>query len=282
MTEIALAFTPLLPWPALIALALLALVVCGFAIYSGQRGAGFRLLALSLIFAALTGPALLNEKREPQKSVVAVVLDKSESQTLGDRMAQVDAAQKALTELFAAHENIEPRFVSVGTSNDGTLLFSALEQALKDTPPDRIGGAILVTDGLVHDIPAKPDSLGFKAPLHALVTGKDGERDRRIELIEAPRFGVVGKDQILRAKIVDSPASAGYATVEARRDGATILKRGVRIGEEFEIPVHIEHGGPNVVELETPKIEGELTDVDNKAVAIIEGVRDRLKVLLVS
>ncbi|HXY59911.1 MAG TPA: hypothetical protein VEH76_15195, partial [Methylocystis sp.] len=282
MTGLTLAFTPLLPWLALIALALLALTVCGFAIYMGQRGAGWRLLALSLIFAALTGPALLNEKREPQKSVVAVVLDRSESQTLGERMRQVDAAQKALQDLFAAHDSIEPRFVSVGASNDGTLLFSALEQALKDTPPDRVGGAILVTDGLVHDIPARPESLGFKAPLHALITGKEGERDRRIELVEAPRFGVVGKDQILRAKVVDSPAAGGYATIEARRDGATILKRGVRVGEEFDIPVRVEHGGPNVVELATPKLEGELTDVDNKAIAIVEGVRDRLKVLLVS
>jgi hypothetical protein len=282
MTNLTLAFSPLLPWPALILLAVVALAVCAFALYAGQRGAGWRLLALALVLAALAGPSLLREKREAEKSVVAVVLDRSDSQTLGDRMAQVDAAQQALSDLLAKHEGVEPRFVSVGTSGDGTLLFSALEQALKDVPPDRIGGAILVTDGLVHDIPPRPESLGFKAPLHALITGREGEHDRRIELVEAPRFGVVGKDLILRARIVDTPATGGYATIEARRDGATLLKAGVHVGDVFEIPVHIEHGGPNVVELETPKLEGELTEIDNKTVSVIEGVRDRLKVLLVS
>lgn len=282
MSDLSLAFSPLLPWPALVLMALVALALCAVALYVGQKGAGWRLLALSLILAALAGPSLVREKREAQKSVVAVVLDRSDSQSLGDRMAQVDAAQKALAALFAKHEDVEPRFVSAGTSGDGTLLFSALEQALKDVAPERVGGAILVTDGLVHDIPVKPQSLGFKAPLHALITGREGEHDRRIELVEAPRFGVVGKDIALRAKIVDTPATGGYATIEARRDGATILKAGVRVGEVFEIPVRVEHGGPNVVELETPIVEGELTDVDNKTVSVIEGVRDRLKVLLVS
>ena len=282
MTDLTLAFSPLLPTPALIALGVAALAVAAAALRGGQKGAGWRLLALALVLLALSGPTLLHEKREAQKSVVAVVLDRSDSQTLGDRMHQVEAAQKALGDLLAARENVETRFVSVGTSDDGTLLFTALERALKDTPPERIGGAILVTDGLVHDIPAKPEALGFKAPLHALITGREGERDRRIELVEAPRFGVVGKEQILRARVVDTPASNGFATVEARRDGEMILKLGVRIGDTFAIPVRVEHAGPNVVELETPKIEGEIADFDNSAVAVVEGVRDRLKVLLVS
>ena len=282
MTDFTFAFSPLLPWPALAGLALLALALFAFALYAGQRGAFWRLAAMALVLAALTDPQLLRERREAQKSVVAVVLDRSESQNIGDRARQVDAAELALKDAFKTRADIEPRFVSVGTAEDGTLLFSALADALKDTPPERIGGAIFVTDGLVHDIPAKAEALGFKAPLHALITGREGERDRRIELVEAPRFGVVGKDQILRAKIVDSVDKSGVAEVEARLDGVTIERRRVRLGEVFDVAVHIEHGGPNVVELETPQIEGELTELDNKVVSVVEGVRDRLKVLLVS
>ena len=146
-------------------------------------------------------------------------------------MTQVDAARRALEDAFAKTPDIEPRFVSVGTGADGTLLFSPLAEALKDVAPDRIGAAILVTDGLVHDIPAKAEALGFKAPLHALITGHDGERDRRIELVEAPRFGVVGKDQILRVRVVDSGGGFDPAiTISARRDGEAIatLPRAVR------------------------------------------------------
>ncbi|MGA8171226.1 MAG: hypothetical protein WB816_10435 [Methylocystis sp.] len=283
MSELSLSFTPLLPWPAFALLILAALGVLAFAVYAKQKGAGWRALALALLLAALADPALVREQREPQKSIVAVVLDRSESETLGGRMAQVDAARKGLEDAFARTPDIEPRFVTVGTGADGTLLFSALAEALKDVPPDRVGAAIVVTDGLAHDIPAKAEALGFKAPLHALITGHEGERDRRIELVEAPRFGVVGKDQIIRVRVVDS--GGGFdpsATIIARRDGETVATRPTSSGEIIEIPVRIEHGGPNVVELETPVVPGELTDIDNKAVVVVEGVRDRLKVLLVS
>jgi len=282
MTDLTLVFSPLIPWPALAALAFLALAIFAFAAYAGQKSAGWRLLALALFFAALANPSLLREERVAEKSVVAVVLDRSESQTLGRRAEQVEAARKGLEEALAKFPDVESRFVTVGTQSDGTLLFSALAQALKDTPPERIGGAILVTDGLVHDIPEKAEALGFKAPLHALITGREGERDRRLELVETPRYGVVGKDQIIRVKIVDSPAQDGFAQIVAKRDGQIVSRRNAAIGDTIEIPVPIEHGGPNVVELETPLVEGELTEVDNKAVVTIEGVRDRLKVMLVS
>ncbi len=283
MTDLTLSFSPLLPWPVFALLVAAALGVLAFAVRAGQKGAGWRALALALLLAALTEPALVREHREPQKSIVAVVLDRSESETLGARLSQVDAARKGLEEAFAKMPEVEPRFVNVGTGADGTLLFSALAEALKDVPPDRIGAAILVTDGLVHDIPAQAEALGFKAPLHALITGHEGERDRRIELVEAPRFGVVGKDQIVRARIVDSGAGLDpHATIIARRDGEAIATRRASPGEIVDIPVRIEHGGPNVVEIETPVVPGELTEIDNKAVVVIEGVRDRLTVLLVS
>ena len=282
MTELTLSFSPLIPWPALALLGLVALALLSYALYARQRGALLRALALALCLAAISGPALLREQREAQKSVVAVVLDRSESETLGSRLAQVEAARKGLEQAFARMPDIEPRFVSVETSADGTLLFSALKEALKDVAPERVGGAILVTDGLAHDIPARPEALGFKAPLHALITGREGERDRRLELVEAPRFGVVGKELAIRARVVDSGEISQPAVIEARRDGALLARRRVRPGEIVDIPVPIEHGGPNVVELETPPVAGELTEVDNKAVVIVEGVRDRLKVLLVS
>ncbi len=282
MTDLSLVFSPLVPWTALAALAFVGAALLAFSLYKGQRRAPWRALALALFLAALANPTLLEEEREKEKSVVAVALDMSESQTLGGRMQQVEAARRELETALARFPDLEPRFVTVGTDAEGTKLFAGLARALADTPPERVGGAILVTDGLVHDIPAKAEALGFKAPLHALITGRAGERDRRLDLVETPHFGVVGKDVVMRVRVVDSPAQKGEAEVVAKRDGAVIARRRVRLGEIVEIPIAIEHGGPNVVELETPPVEGELTDVDNRGVVVVEGVRDRLKVLLVS
>ena len=282
MTDLSLVFSPLVPWTALAALGFLGAALLAFSLYKGQRRAPLRALALGLFLLALANPTLLEEEREKEKSVVAVVLDMSESQTLGGRMQQVENARRELETALARFPDLEPRFVTVGTDAEGTTLFAGLAQALADTPPERVGGAILVTDGLVHDIPAKAEALGFKAPLHALITGRAGERDRRLDLVETPHFGVVGKDVVMRVRVVDSPSQKGEAEVVAKRDGAVINRRRVRLGEIVEIPIAIEHGGPNVVELETPPVEGELTEVDNRGVVVVEGVRDRLKVLLVS
>jgi hypothetical protein len=285
MTDLTLTFAPLLPWPLLAALALLAVVVLILGAALGQRATILRALGLALALAALTDPSLVREKRDPQKTVVAVVIDRSESQNFGARPAQTEDARKALETALAKFGDVETRFVTVtndASGNDGTKLFGALEQGLKDVPPERIGGALLVTDGVVHDIPAKAEALGFHAPVHALITGREGERDRRIELVEAPRFGIVGKEQTVRARVVDTGGDGARAPITVRRDGEQLPTYSPVPGDIVNIPVKITHGGANIVELEVPPAPGEITLADNKAVLTIEGVRDRLKVLLVS
>lgn len=285
MTDLTLAFSLLLPWPALAVFGLLGAATLAFAAAKGQKGVAWRALALALVLAALADPSLVREKRDPQKTIVAVVLDKSESQGFGARTAQTDDARKALDAALAKFGDVETRVVAATNDaggNDGTKLFGALAEALKDVPPERVGGAIFVTDGVVHDIPANAEALGFRAPVHALVTGREGERDRRIELVEAPRFGIVGKEQTIRARVIDTGGSGARAPIDVRRDGEKIATFSPVPGDVVNIPVRIEHGGENVVELETPAAPDELTTLDNKAVVVIEGVRDRLKVLLVS
>jgi hypothetical protein len=286
MNELSLTFTPLLPWPALAALAVAGLVVALLSMRAGGRGAPLRLATLALVLLALTDPSLLRERREPLKTIVPIVLDRSESQSFGERMAQTDAARAALEPALQKLGDIEPRFIDAahaGGDSDGTKLFQALDEGLKDVPRERIGAVIVVTDGIVHDIPANAAALGFKAPLHVLVTGHEGERDRRLELVEAPRFGIVGKDQTIRARVVDSNVGgAEPVVIETRRDGQALAPIIARAGEIVEIPVRVEHGGSNVVELEVPTLPGELTAINNKAVVTIEGVRDKLRVLLVS
>jgi hypothetical protein len=147
---------------------------------------------------------------------------------------------------------------------------------------ERVGGVFMITDGVVDDIPAGADLLGFKAPLHALITGHEGERDRRIELLEAPRFGIVGKDQTIELRVLDTAEKSDPVAVKVRRDGNSVATIFAVPGERLRVPVRIEHGGQNVIEIEVEALPDELTAINNKAVLTIEGVRDKLKVLLVS
>jgi hypothetical protein len=280
-----IALSPLLPWPALIALAIGALAVLAVALFGRRRGAVLRVIAFALLGLALLDPSLVRENRRPLKDVVAVVIDQSGSQTIGNRMAQTAHVRAELEKRLGALDNVETRFIETGKSDSddqGTRLFSALRSGLSDVPSDRIGAAILVTDGVVHDLPAEVAALGFKAPLHALITGHAGERDRRIELVEAPRFGIVGKDQTISARVLDTADSGEPVALQVRRDGEKIATLSAAVGQTINVKAPIEHAGPNVIELEVAPLPGELTDINNRAVVTIEGVRDKLRVLLVS
>jgi hypothetical protein len=278
-----LSFSPLLPAWALWALAAAVAALVLVAALSRGPVALVRAAALALVVAALANPSLIQEEREKVKDVVAVVIDRSTSQTLGARAAMTDKVRAELQRRLGAMPDVEPRFVDAGDAenDDGTRLFSALSNALADVPPDRLAGVVMVTDGVVHDIPASTALLGFRAPLHALVTGRPDERDRRIALTEAPRFGIVGKDQTVRAQVLER-GGTGSALVTVRRDGQQILRREVRTGAPFSLTVRIEHGGPNVVEIEAEALPDELTTANNRAVVTIEGIREKLRVLLVS
>src|SRR4051812_22195815 len=278
-----ISFAPLVPDWALLAFAAGVVLLAVLAVISRGGGGVLRGLGLSIVLLALTNPSLVQEERERVKDIVAVVVDRSTSQTLGERPGMTSEVREQLERRFAGMPDVEARFVEAGDGegDDGTRLFGALGRALADVPPDRLAGVVVVTDGVVHDIPASGSELGFKAPLHALVTGRPNERDRRIGLIEAPRFGIVGKDQTIRAEVAERGGS-GSAEVTVRRDSQTVLRQQVRTGIPFSLSVRVEHGGPNVVEIEAESLPGELTEVNNRAVVTIEGIREKLRVLLVS
>jgi hypothetical protein len=280
-----ISFAPLLPdyvvWTALAVACVLALLL----ILVRSRGAWVRIVALALFVLALANPSFTREDRDPLTSVAVVIIDKSPSQEFGDRTQQTEAVRAALAERLGQMPGIEARFVEAGQSDgetDGTRLFNALTAALSDVPHDRIAGAILVTDGRVHDVPSDPAALGFDAPVHALVTGHSNERDRRVALITTPRFGIVGQSQTITYRVEDQGASPGTTQITVRRDGETIDTRAVRVGQQVSVSVPIPHAGPNIVEIEASPLENELTLVNNRAVVSIDGVRDKLRVLLVS
>jgi hypothetical protein len=280
-----LAFSPLVPIEYVWVAAALAAIIAALLLFVRARGAPVRMLALALMVLALANPSLTREDRDQLTSVAVVVVDKSPSQGFGDRTTQTEAVRAAVAQRLGRIPGIETRVVEAGQADgetDGTRLFSALNATLADVPPDRVAGAIFITDGRVHDVPADAGALGFAAPVHALITGSANERDRRVALIAAPRFGIVGQSQTISFKVEDEGTRPSAAEVKISRDGELLERRTVNAGQQVDVQVQIPHGGPNIVEIEAAPLEGELTLVNNRAVVSIDGVRDKLRVLLVS
>src|ERR1700751_5107457 len=280
-----IAFTPLVPsivlWVGIAAI----VVIAALLLLARARGAAGRLGALALIVLALANPSFTREDREPLTSVAAVVVDRSPSQNFRTRTQETAKAQEALVDSLKKIKGLEVRVVEAGQAGgepDGTKLFGALSSALSDVPTDRVAGAFLITDGRVHDIPANAGAVGFQAPVHALVTGHKGEPDSRIAVSAAPRFGIVGQTQTGTYRLDDQGVTGERAKVVIRRAGETISERTLSSGQTSSVDVDIKHAGPNIVEIEASPLENELTLVNNRAVVAIDGVRDKLRVLLVS
>src|SRR5271155_3177558 len=96
MSEFNLSFTPLLPWALLAAFAVLAVAVTALGLYRRRSGTLLRALGLALVLFALTDPALVREDRQNLQDVVALVVDQSASQTIGERTQQTQAEREAL------------------------------------------------------------------------------------------------------------------------------------------------------------------------------------------
>ena len=285
MTRLALTFDPVLPWPLIVGLAGVLVLVLAVLAWQRIRGTALRAVASALIVLALTNPVLKREEREPLPGVVALVVDESASQGLGERREQTEQAVAALRERLAALGGFEIREVRAADrpEGDGTALFSELTGLVDDVPPDQMAGAIFVTDGIVMDVPEDVASLGFNAPVHALITGEEGERDRRIVLDRAPRFAILDQPQSLAYRVLDPELAPGTpVTVRLRVDGVEVATDQVGIGDPQTIALPLEHAGRTIVELEVEAAEEELALENNVAVAEIDVVREHLRVLLVS
>ena len=280
-------FQPLVPVWLAIALAVIVAIVAFAGLVARARGAFLRALTGAVLTLAVFNPVLLREEREKLPDIAVLVTDRSQSQTIGDRAALTDAAEAELRKRLGATANLEVRQVEVRSgitsADEGTLAFAALRQALSDIPPERYAGAIMITDGQVHDIPANMEQLGYSGPLHGLITGKEGEIDRTIKLTQAPKFGIVGQSQALRFIVEDQGAAKGQPVqITIAVDGVVAGTVTAQSGVETEMELDITHGGDNIIELSAAELAGELTTRNNRAIIVTKGIRDRLRVLLIS
>lgn len=286
-----LAFEPLIPLWALIAAAIAAFVFAAPGLFYRLRGAPIRALALTALVLALANPVIEQEERERLTNVAAVIVDRSESQSLDQRADQTNAALATLKERLSSLDNVELRIIEAGekrlADSDGTALFSSLTQALGDVPPERLAGTFLITDGQVHDIPADAAAFGLSGPLHALITGTEEERDIRVVLESAPRFGIVDETQTVKLRIentnsaLDGSASRDMP-LTVSRDGEVIDTYFLPVGESIALDINIAHGGLNLFQFEVAALDNELTAINNTALLQVEGIRENLRVLLIS
>ncbi len=289
MTSWSIDFAPMLPPVVLYAAIAVTLVLVALLFFRRTRGAAFRTAALATFLLALANPTLREEERENLGNIAIVVIDESTSQLLAGRPAQAAAIRADIEAKLGKVPGLQVKIVSSskpdGETTSGTTLFTDLNKALASVPPDRLAGVIMVTDGQVHDVPKSAAALGFDAPVHALLTGRPGEFDRRLEIITAPKYGIVGQTRDIEVAVREmgrSGQSSNAVSLKVRREGRPDETVRSEIGRTVRIPMPFPHSGQNILEIELASVPGELTLANNRVVVAAEGVRENLRVLLVS
>lgn len=276
---------PLVPLPLIWALCAAAGGLLALALWRGLPGWPLRLLAAAALLSALANPSLQTEDRRALSDIVLVLVDESASNRLGGRGAQTEAALARAQAEIAALGNTEMRTVRLpdGVGNGGSLAMTALAAALAEAPRGRVAGAIVISDGQVHDIGAAPD---LPAPLHLLMTGQTSDWDRRLVVTGAPAFAILGEEVTVRLRIEDqgaspfAPGGSVAIAIALGQDPAASFE--VPLNTDLELPLRLPHAGQNVLQLSVADVAGELTARNNSVMLPITGVRDRLRVLLVS
>ncbi|PHQ68821.1 MAG: hypothetical protein COB93_09650 [Sneathiella sp.] len=284
-------FSPYIPIEWLLGLALLSAVILTLGLWQRGRGTLWRASLLGVFLLLLANPVLISEKRKFIDDIALIILDETDSQKIGGRRAAMQRAYTDLKAKLEAADNLQVETVTVRNNinrlsgdEGGSHIFAARHQALKNISADRIAATVIITDGQLHDIP-KPDELDkAEGPIHFLLTGEKNEKDRVLEVVKAPAFGIVNQPLQLVVKVDDfgltEPIVATRLSVKL--DGEVIQTKLAEIGKDVEIELTLHHGGPNFVEVSVDPLDGELTNRNNNTYITINGVRDRLQVLLVS
>ncbi|BCX18545.1 MAG: membrane protein [Geminicoccaceae bacterium] len=283
-TSLSLAFEPHLPWAVIAALALLSAALLAYGFVRRARGTFLRLLFAALLLLALANPVLRREERAPLDDVVVLALDRSPSMRLPGRTERLEETAAALRERLAELGRVELKEIELPGGPDGTRLLAPLDEALGRVDRARLGAVLVVTDGVIHDAPRDPEhARAIGAPVHALLVGRPDEVDRRLVVEQAPTFAMVGEPQRLTVGFDDLPGGTGEAArITVRRDGRVLAELEARAGERASVPFTLDRAGRSVLEVEVAAREGELTTLNNRTAVTINGVRDRLRVLLVS
>ena len=280
-------FVPHLSLITLLALTVVSAAIVGAGLLLRAPGTAWRALAMAAALLVIANPAIVEEERSGLPDVAVIVADQSQSQAIGDRSKSVTDAVEKLRAKLGVHKDLEVRIITVTENRDrvsdsGTALFGPLAEAFADIPPDRIAGAVLVTDGQVHDVPTGT-AAKLSYPLHALLTGEPDEKDRKLTIQQAPRFGIVNEPLNFTVRVDDFGSSAPTtAGLEVRIDGEIVLNQTAKTGESTILELRLPHGGENVIEIAAGAGPKELTLLNNRAAVVATGVRDQLRVLLVS
>ena len=274
-------FYPHISYSLFYILSFLSLVMVFIGFKFKASGNILRTILICIILICIANPVIVSENRENIPDTVAIILDLSPSQSINNRKEIAQQTYNKLKEKLEKIDNLDLRFKTINGKN-GTKIFEPLSSMVGDIHVDRLAGAIIITDGQIQDMPKNLDSYNFKAPMNFLLTGEKDEKDRRLIIESAPRFGIVGEEIEIKIKVEDTSSKVPNALVSINMNNDIKQSRSITIGETVVITLPLDRAGITTLNIDVEPGQEELTLQNNKSLIEINAIRERLKVMLVS
>lgn len=294
-------YNPIVPDGVLWGLAALVALGGAYRIAKKKDGALSRTLAMAAGAAVLMNPEIVDEERLAEPTEFLILIDKSESQNLDGRDI---LTSEAYAYLSAQLENLD-RPVNIRTvefgednneqNNNGTALASALFSNAEVIPASRLGGIFILSDGRLHDSDALGSLQEFSAPVHALISGKENEKDFSIEIEDIPRFGLMNEaagEVTLRVNAQGVERDDLSFLVRMSNNGQLMSSFTMYPNQNMDKKLPVLEAGENNIEFSIAEIRNAqnlpVTDIaevsrdNNRITASVEGIEENSKVLLLS
>ncbi len=276
-----ISFYPHISYSLFYILSFLSLIMVFIGFKFKASGNILRTILICIILMCIANPVIVSENRENIPDTVAIILDLSPSQSINNRKEIAQQTYNKLKKKLEKIDNLDLRFKTINGKN-GTKIFEPLSSMVGDIPVDRLAGAIIITDGQIQDMPKNLDSYNFKAPMNFLLTGEKDEKDRRLIIESAPRFGIVGEEIKMKIKVEDTSSKVPNALVSINMNNDIKQSRSITIGETVIITLPLDRAGITTLNIDVEPGQEELTLQNNKSLIEINAIRERLKVMLVS
>ena len=274
-------FYPYISYNLLYFLSFLSIIMIFIGFKFKASGNILRTILICIILICISNPIIVSENRENIPDTVAIILDLSPSQNIKNRKETAQKTYNLLKEKLKKIDNLDLRFKTINGKN-GTNIFEPLSEIVADIPSDRLAGAIVITDGQIQDSPKNIENYNFKAPINFLLSGEKNERDRRLIIESAPRFGIVGEEIEVKIMIEDISSKVPTALVSININNNIKKSKAITIGETVVLTLPLDRAGITSLNIEVEPGTEELTLQNNKSVIEINAIRERLKVMLVS
>jgi Putative glutamine amidotransferase len=270
-----LGFDPLLPLAWIFAIAALSLMLALWCVLHKQRGAVWRLLAAASFSLLLANPMLRQEQRQMLPDIGLIVIDGSASMAFDARGKAAAEAAKLLQS--RQQPDLIWRSVISGGPNHSNV-FEALSRGLSAIPPERYAGSVVFTDGLVHDVPT--GAVPSQHPINVVITGTPDAIDRRVRIHSAPAFAIIGQTSLLKLKVEDSESAPVAVTVRIPDQPDRVILAAP--GDIVKVPIILKRRGSHDIIVQAASRAGDILPGNDQAIISMQGVRERLNVLLVT